>query len=183
MRLARIGADNIIGYLSVGRDRAFPPELRDLVRSAPRITVGELDSLLAGDAVTLIDIRNPGERERGTIAGAIHIPMAQLRARLREVSTAKPIVVHCASGWRSSVAASLLREHGFENVADLAGGYNAWVRARASRASRHDTVTPASRRSSRPLALPEFSVHNLTTPHPPDTGARTSAGQIDPLRD
>jgi hydroxyacylglutathione hydrolase len=61
------------------------------------------------------------------------------------VSTAKPIVVHCASGWRSSVAASLLREHGFENVADLAGGYNAWVRAGASRASRHETVTPALR--------------------------------------
>ena len=137
MRLARIGSDNVIGYLSVGRDAAFPLELRDLVRTAPRITAGELDDLLAENAVLLIDIRNPGEREHGAIAGALHIPLAQLRSRLSEVSTARRIVVHCASGWRSSVAASLLREHGFENVSDLAGGYNAWVRARASRASRH----------------------------------------------
>jgi hydroxyacylglutathione hydrolase len=164
MRLARIGSDNVIGYLNIGQDLAFPPELRDLVRTAPRITAGELDGLLAVNAVSLIDVRNPGERERGAIAGAAHIPLAQLPSRLGEVSTAIPIVVHCASGWRSSVAASLLRERGFENVADLAGGYDAWVRARASRASRHLTIMPASQRSSRPLALPEFSEHNLTTP-------------------
>ena len=57
------------------------------------------------------EFRNRGERERGTIAGAIHIPLAQLGARPDEVPTGKPIVVHCASGWRSSVAASWLR-HG-----------------------------------------------------------------------
>ena len=49
------------------------------------------------------EFRNRGERERGTIAGAIHIPLAQLGARPDEVPTGKPIVVHCASGWRSSV--------------------------------------------------------------------------------
>jgi hydroxyacylglutathione hydrolase len=131
MRLARIGADDVVGYLSVGGDGAFAPELRDLVRTAPRISAGELDGLLGQGAVALIDIRNPGERERGAIAGALHIPLAQLRARLSEVPAADPIVVHCASGWRSSVAASLLRERGFENVSDLGGGYHAWVRARA----------------------------------------------------
>ena len=130
MRLARIGSDNVVGYLNVGRDLLFPYGLCDLVRPAPRITAGELDGLLAENAVSLIDIRNPYECERGAIAGALHIPLAQLRSRLSEVSTAKPIVVHCASGWRSSVAASLLREHGFENAIDLAGGYNAWLQAR-----------------------------------------------------
>jgi hydroxyacylglutathione hydrolase len=143
MRLARIGSDNVIGYLNVGRDVPFPFGLYDLVQSAPRITGGELDGLLAENAISLIDVRNPSERERGAIAGALHIPLAQLRSQLGEVPTAKPIVVHCASGWRSSVAASLLRERGFENVADLAGGYNAWVRARAGRASRHERLTPA----------------------------------------
>jgi hydroxyacylglutathione hydrolase len=150
MRLARIGSDNVIGYLNVGLDLLFPFGLCDLVQSAPRITAGELDGLLAEHAVSLIDVRNSGERDRGAIAGALHFPLAQLRSRLCEVPTAKPIVVHCASGWRSSVAASLLREYGFENVSDLAGGYNVWLRARASRASRHDTVTPASSGSSRP---------------------------------
>jgi glyoxylase-like metal-dependent hydrolase (beta-lactamase superfamily II)/rhodanese-related sulfurtransferase len=156
MRLARIGSDNVIGYLSVGRDAPFPIGLCDLVQSAPRITAGELDGLLAENAVSLIDVRNPGERERGAIAGALNIPLAQLRSRLGEVSPANPIVVHCASGWRSSVAASLLRESGFENVSDLAGGYNAWIQARSSLASRQLTVTPTSRRSSRPLALWNF---------------------------
>ena len=74
------------------------------------------------------EFRNRGERERGTIAGAIHIPLAQLGARPDEVPTGKPIVVHCASGWRSSVAASWLRARGFDNFSDLAGGYQQWVR-------------------------------------------------------
>jgi rhodanese-related sulfurtransferase len=132
LQLARIGSDNAIGYLTVDDDRAFPQELRDLVRAGLRITAAELDLLRAEAAVTLIDIRNPGERELGTIPGAIHIPLAQLHTRVDEVPTGKPIVVHCASGWRSSMAASWLRAQGFENVSDLAGGYNQWSRARAA---------------------------------------------------
>jgi hydroxyacylglutathione hydrolase len=131
LRLARVGSDNAVGYLNVDGDGVFPAELRDLVTTAPRTTVSELDRLLAEDAATLIDVRNPGELESGTIPGAIHIPLAQLRARLDLVPTDKPIVVHCAGGWRSSVAASLMRAHGFANVSDLAGGYNAWADAHA----------------------------------------------------
>ncbi|EID80456.1 hypothetical protein W59_08139 [Rhodococcus opacus RKJ300 = JCM 13270] len=129
VRLARIGSDDTVGYLSVGHDGHFPAELADLVQSALRTTVDELDALLAADAVTLIDIRNPGEREFGTIPGAAPIPLAQLHTRLEQIPTGKPIVVHCAGGWRSSVAASLLRAQGFENVSDLLGGYNAWAEA------------------------------------------------------
>ena len=129
MRLARIGSDNAIGYLSVDRDGAFPPQLSDLVQPAPRTSVAELDRLLDADGVTLIDIRNPGELESGTIPGAISIPLAQLRARLSEVGTDKPIVVHCAGGWRSSVAASLMRAAGIEQVSDLVGGYDEWAQA------------------------------------------------------
>jgi rhodanese-related sulfurtransferase len=129
LRLARIGADNAVGYLTVDQSGAFPPGLRGLVRVGPRVTVAELDGLLAADTVTLIDIRNPGERELGTIAGAIAIPLAELRRRLTEVPIDKPIVVHCRSGWRSSVAASLMRAYGFDNVSDLAGGYNQWIKA------------------------------------------------------
>ncbi len=129
MRLSRIGSDNAIGYLNVDHDGVFPAELADLVQPAPRLTVAELDRLLDEDAVTLIDIRNPGEREFGVIPAAMPMPLAQLRVRLSEVPTDKPIVVHCASGWRSSVAASLLRAQGFQRVSDLAGGYTAWVQA------------------------------------------------------
>ena len=131
LRLARVGFDNAVGYLTVDRDEVFPGELRDLVRTAPRTTVAELDRLLAQDAAILIDIRNPGELESGTIPGAIHIPLAQLRSRLDMVPTDRTIVVHCAGGWRSRVAASLMRAQGFANVSDLAGGYNAWADAHA----------------------------------------------------
>ncbi len=131
LRLARVGSDNVIGYLTVDRDGIFPAELSDLVQPAPRVTVAELDRLLTEDAVAVIDIRNPGEVELGSIPGALHMPLAQLRTRFDEVPTAKPIVVHCAGGWRSSVAASLLRAQGFENVSDLEGGYNAWADAHA----------------------------------------------------
>ena len=92
--------------------------------SATRYTV-----LMAATAVTVIDIRNPGERDFGVIPAALSIPLAQLRIRLADVPTDKPIVVHCAGGWRSTVAASLLRAQGFDNVTDLTGGYNAWAEA------------------------------------------------------
>lgn len=132
LRLARIGSDNVTGYLGIGSDGAFPAELATLVETAPRTTVEQLDVMLAADEVTLIDIRNPGERDFGTIPGAIPIPLAQLRTRLDQVPTGKPIVMHCAGGWRSSVAASLLRAQGFEDVSDLLGGYNAWADAHVS---------------------------------------------------
>ena len=59
LRLSRIGSDNVIGYLNVDHDGGFPAQLADLVQPATRVTVAELDRLLAQDAVTLIDIRNP----------------------------------------------------------------------------------------------------------------------------
>ena len=132
MRLARIGCDNVIGYLSVETVGAFPAELADLVQPAPRVSVAELDRVRAENAVTVIDIRNPGERDVGTIPGALQIPLAELRTQLANVPSDKPIVVHCAGGWRSSVAASLMRADGFGHVSDLVGGYNAWAQAHAA---------------------------------------------------
>jgi hydroxyacylglutathione hydrolase len=131
LRLARVGSDNAIGYLTVDPDGVFPAEVSDLVQTSPRLTPAELDRLLAQDAVILIDIRNPGEVELGRIPGSVHIPLAQLRSRFDLLPTDKPIVVHCAGGWRSSVAASLLRAQGFDDVSDLEGGYNAWADAHA----------------------------------------------------
>jgi len=127
MRLARIGSDNAIGYLNVDHDGAFPAKLADLVQATPRVTAAELERLLAGDAVTLIDIRNSAELDNGTIPGAIHIPLAHLRARFGELPIDRPIVVCCRGGWRSSAAASLLRVRGFRRVADLAGDYTQWA--------------------------------------------------------
>ncbi|WP_330181585.1 rhodanese-like domain-containing protein [Nocardia sp. NBC_01503] len=130
LRLSRIGSDAVIGYFTVDAT-GFPAELSDLVRVAPRTDAAELDRLVAAGAVTLIDIRNPAEREFGVIPAAISIPLAQLRSRLGELSVDRPIVVHCAGGWRSSVAASMLRAAGFDRVSDLRGGYHEWAERRA----------------------------------------------------
>jgi len=73
-----------------------------------------------------VDVRNPGEVAAGMIPGAVSIPVGQLPARLAELDPAKPTVVYCAGGYRSSVAASLLRAHGFTDVSDILGGYGAW---------------------------------------------------------
>ena len=135
LRLARVGSDNVVGYLTVDRGGAFPAELADLVQAGRRTTARELGELLADDKVTLVDVRNAGERELGAIPGSQNIPLAQLRVRLDEVPADKPIVVHCAGGWRSSVAASLLRANGFDDVSDLTGGYAAWMQAGGDRAA------------------------------------------------
>ena len=74
----------------------------------------------------LVDIRNPGEQEVGVMPGAVLIPLAQLLDHTT-TSTRRPAVVYCAGGYRSSVAASLLRSLGFERVADINGGYDAWA--------------------------------------------------------
>jgi rhodanese-related sulfurtransferase len=75
----------------------------------------------------VVDVRNSGELIAGTIPGSLTIPLAQLPHRLAEIHTDRPVVVHCAGGYRSSVAASLLRQQGWTDVSDLLGGYSAWA--------------------------------------------------------
>ncbi|MFD2762558.1 rhodanese-like domain-containing protein [Micromonospora eburnea] len=82
----------------------------------------------------MLDVRNNSEREHGAINGSLHIPLAELTRRIDEVPTDRPIVVHCAGGYRSSVAASLLRNTGHPDVSDLLGGYNAWQAMHAAAA-------------------------------------------------
>ena len=124
-RLARIGFDRVIGYL----DRPFEVMFAhpEDVQVASRLTAKAFDERAAELAdLQIVDVRNPGEVAAGTIANAIAIPVGQLPARLGELDPAKPTVVYCAGGYRSSVAASLLRHHGFTDVSDILGGYGAW---------------------------------------------------------
>jgi rhodanese-related sulfurtransferase len=73
----------------------------------------------------VVDVRNEGEVHSGMIDGAKNIPIAQLRKRMGELDPMKPTVIYCAGGYRSSIAASLLREAGFADVSDVLGGYAA----------------------------------------------------------
>ncbi len=94
---------------------------------ASRLTAngfGERSREIAG--LQILDVRNPGEAAAGMIPGAVNIPVNQLPDRLGELDPARPTVVYCAGGYRSSVAASLLRQRGFTDVSDILGGYTAW---------------------------------------------------------
>jgi hydroxyacylglutathione hydrolase len=125
-RLARIGFDRVIGYLEHPYRAMFLH--RDNVQIASRLTGPQLEQRIEemGD-IQIVDVRNPGETAEGTIPGAAQIPVGQLPNRLGELDVTRPTVVYCAAGYRSSVAASMLRQRGFLDVSDLIGGYPAWV--------------------------------------------------------
>jgi len=128
-RLARIGFDRVIGYVDNPFEVMFSH--RDDVQVASRLTAKAFDQRANELRVLqVVDVRNPGEVEAGTIPGAIAIPVGQLPSRLSELDPAKATVVYCAGGYRSSVAASLLRRNGFADVSDILGGHGAWVESR-----------------------------------------------------
>ena len=125
-RLARIGFDRVVGHLA--HPQVVMADNPDRVRQASRLTAAELDQRRAELAgLQLVDVRNPGEVQLGTIDGASAIPVGQLPSRLGELDAAAPTVVFCAGGYRSSVAASVLRSAGFADVSDVLGGYGAWA--------------------------------------------------------
>jgi hydroxyacylglutathione hydrolase len=129
-RLARIGFDRVVGYLESPHQVMI--DNPEKVQQASRLTAGGLAERFESiDDLQLIDIRNPGEFALGAIDGAAAMPVGQMPGRLGEIDPAKSTVVYCAGGYRSSVAASYLRSHGFEDVSDLLGGYGAWVQALA----------------------------------------------------
>ncbi|MFD7989318.1 rhodanese-like domain-containing protein [Kitasatospora indigofera] len=131
-RLARIGFDRVAGYLPDPEDALAA--LPDDTVPAGRLTVAQLRTALAGGNPPLVvDVRTCGERGAdGSIEGAVHIPLSELPARTAEIPAGRPLVLHCAGGHRSSIAASLLRHRGFTDVSDLLGGHAAWARSAAA---------------------------------------------------
>jgi hydroxyacylglutathione hydrolase len=128
VRLARIGFDQVIGAVpDIERVLTDHPERAD---RATRLAAGDLAQWRDEEpALQIVDVRNPGEQASGVIPGARGIPLARLLDRHVELDRDAPTVVYCAGGYRSSIAASLLRAHGFGRVADLQGGYDAWAAA------------------------------------------------------
>jgi glyoxylase-like metal-dependent hydrolase (beta-lactamase superfamily II)/rhodanese-related sulfurtransferase len=128
-RLARIGFDRVIGFLAEPYEAMFSHQ--GDVQVASRLTAKAFDERASElTDLQIVDVRNPGEVEAGTIPDAIPIPVGQLPTRLGELDAAKPTVVYCAGGYRSSVAASLLRQRGFADVSDILGGFGAWDESR-----------------------------------------------------
>jgi hydroxyacylglutathione hydrolase len=78
----------------------------------------------------VVDVRTPGERDEKRVAGSVGIPLNHLAERLSELPADRPLLVYCAGGYRSSIAASILQQSGFDRVSELAGGIAAWETAK-----------------------------------------------------
>jgi hydroxyacylglutathione hydrolase len=121
-KLRAIGVDDIPGYFS-------PGVITGHTQSLPRMTPQDLSARMAQDGVLVVDVRAATEHHSQRIPGARHIHFGHLRSHLEELPRDMPIVLHCASGLRSHIAASFLQQQGFTNVSNLKGGIEAWNQA------------------------------------------------------
>jgi hydroxyacylglutathione hydrolase len=128
MRLGRIGFDNVAGYL---RDGLQGLETRpELLQNTDRLSADlAAERLASSDAPIAVDVRTPAERASAHIPDSLHIPLTRLAERVGELPRNRPILVYCAGGYRSSIAASLLQREGFTDVSEISGGITAWETA------------------------------------------------------
>ena len=128
MRLGRIGFDQVVGYLENGLHsiESRPDLMRTTERLSAQVAADRVASASAEKAPVIVDVRAPGERQQKRIPGSVGIPLNHLVERLSELPSDRPLLVHCAGGYRSSIAASLLQRQGFTQVGEIAGGIAAW---------------------------------------------------------
>jgi DMSO/TMAO reductase YedYZ molybdopterin-dependent catalytic subunit/glyoxylase-like metal-dependent hydrolase (beta-lactamase superfamily II) len=150
-RLGRIGFDNVAGFIDGGMQAldARP----ELLARIERVTAVALDEQLAGaDPPQVLDVRSEAEWRQARLAGSLNIPLGQLLARLDELAADRVVVVHCETGYRSSIAASLLVRAGRHGIADLVGGIGAWQASRPNGAQAARRVLRERVREGAPTA-------------------------------
>lgn len=119
--LRRVGLDQVVGYLEGGLfEWAKAGFATDHV---PQLSAPELNRrVTTGDGLVLVDVRAAGEYGASHVAGALHIPAPMMRTRHAELDPNRDIALACSTGHRSSLAASILKQHGFTRVWNVAGG-------------------------------------------------------------
>ena len=127
IRLARVGIEVLAGYLEGGISAwqlaALPLE------SIPEMSVAELHDRLTSNDIQVLDVRREPEWDGAHIEQAVWWPLDNFKVSPPEMNRDLPIAVHCKSGYRSMIAASLLQRAGFRNVINVAGGFDAWQQA------------------------------------------------------
>ena len=129
VRLARVGIENVKGYLEGGvqswRDAGLTLD------TITQISVAELNERIANDDMQIVDVRRPAEYVNGHVPHASNAPLASLDKSVGPLNLQKDklTAVICAGGYRSSAAASLLQQQGFSNLLNVSGGTGAWVNA------------------------------------------------------
>jgi hydroxyacylglutathione hydrolase len=129
LRLGRIGFDHVKGYLHEGMEAlAARP---DLVRPTERVSALVVaEELASAEPPLVLDVRAPREWAAGHIEGSVNLPLNHLEERIAEIPRERRLAVHCAGGYRSSIAASLLHRRGLTNLIEMAGGFAAWEAAK-----------------------------------------------------
>jgi hydroxyacylglutathione hydrolase len=128
--LIRVGLDQIEGYMEDGMDAWQNHGFA--ISKLEALSVQELDTRLKAAASKhpfILDVRTETEWDSGHIGGALHIHGGVLKDRFSEVPKDRPVAVVCGTGYRGSIAASFLKSHGYENVANVLGGMTAWKAA------------------------------------------------------
>jgi hydroxyacylglutathione hydrolase len=128
VRLGRIGFDHVVGFLKGGLHSIG--SRADLTATTERVSAPVAAERVAHGEAILVDVRTPGEREQKHVAGSTSLPLNHLVERSAELPRDRPLLVHCAGGYRSSIAASLLQRLGFTEVGEMAGGLAAWEAAK-----------------------------------------------------
>jgi hydroxyacylglutathione hydrolase len=129
VRLARVGIENVRGYLTGDVDDWIREGLK--VERIEQINVEQLNERIAHGGLQIVDVRKPAEYLDGHVPGAFHAPLSGLEKQIVDFPFVRDgeTAVICAGGYRSSAAASLMQKHGFTNLINVIGGTSAWINA------------------------------------------------------
>jgi glyoxylase-like metal-dependent hydrolase (beta-lactamase superfamily II)/rhodanese-related sulfurtransferase len=119
LRLSRVGFDNCLGYLDGGISSWTSGNNIDIVES---ISADDLSKII--DSVNLIDVRKSGERSNGYLLNSKHISLDDFQEKINEIDSNNSNYVHCAGGYRSMIACSILKRNGYDSVIDVNGGFS-----------------------------------------------------------
>ncbi|HEV8177886.1 MAG TPA: rhodanese-like domain-containing protein, partial [Gemmatimonadales bacterium] len=123
--LAGIGLDRLAGYFGTETIEVWRTSKGQL-QTIPTLTLAQVSSQLQTDRVTVLDVRGEAEWKSGHLSGSLNVPVGSLEARAQEISRDQPVIVHCQTGARAAIGASLLRARGFTDVRYFPGGFAEW---------------------------------------------------------
>ena len=122
-RLSRVGYDNTLGYLEGGFD-AWKKSGKDF-EQVDRMTAQDLADKMKDDVVLIFDVRKKSEYDSEHIIGAVNVPLNEINQHLSMFPKNKAFVLHCAGGYRSMIASSILKQRGWQDFKDVEGGFDA----------------------------------------------------------